>query len=770
MSGDLLFLNDRIEPGGANDQDEVIKVASALDEIEGRPAVRRVPGRFDQHAVIDRARRYQQSRGLVPDGLINPKGATAQRIAAEQMSRRRISGPPRRGANLPLWGSVGAGGINLPGDRQAMTNALTLTGHLGNGAAGKKEDAVTGAVRAFQKSHGLRIDGLAEPYGPTHDMLDHVLGPRLDWLVGADPAQPMPFSRPEPQIVGRRVPGRSTTIRTRFQDDEDLDNENEYRAALDLNRAMADYDADLRLGDAAGGGAGDDTLIGEAGDDRIASDGEPDVDEAPLYHNNVGDAVDRLMSLLQTRRFAGLDDDPDLQARTIESRRNYYADKSTRAIETGLRGVMQQARRLADPHTPRSGDDPHKRLLYPRLVVAHMEVLAERYRAENPGLSDNDVNRMVLEKAAVGMGLSNEQAELLLSFTPYTGPLFFALDGMDLFNNVKDAIETGDYDIPTIGMALAAMVPGVPGVGKKAGKKGKGDGGGDTGGKADRSSEVQGNSGPDKSRENSADDSRRTDEDLASTNPDVVQRARRKRVDWRENWLKKLRTSSIDELIDERYWSQLSNRRRKTLRSAYASLKRRESEAEFYVTGRDAGVIEPGSRDILKRSRLTDLEGKQRTRHGDAFEHGRIEENKKTGEFDIVDADKTWLSEAKFAGAQKSTNQRRFDSALERGIVVHLLPSKSGAKYYPAKLEPEVLNYRIPMGDLDEEGLISELRKMLSSNKVPDEYVDTAESRLRAVLREDLEDRNDGGPGVATLLPIGILIGAVALPDTEDGQ
>lgn len=88
MFGDLLSLNDRIEPGGANDEDEVIKLASALDEVEGRKPVHREVGEFDQNAVIERTRKFQRARGLKADGLVNPNGPTAQRIAAEQFRRR----------------------------------------------------------------------------------------------------------------------------------------------------------------------------------------------------------------------------------------------------------------------------------------------------------------------------------------------------------------------------------------------------------------------------------------------------------------------------------------------------------------------------------------------------------------------------------------------------------------------------------------------------------------------------------------------------------
>lgn len=764
MFGNLLSLNDRVEPGGANDEDEVIKLASALDEVEGRKPVHREIGSFDQSTVIERTRKFQRARGLQADGLVNPNGPTAQRIAAEQF-RRRPALPHRvvlgRGANLPLWASVGEGGVNLPDDTQAMTNALRLTGHwpvAGIPMTRARQDSGTvEAIRGFQRHHGLRPDGLAEPFGPTHDMLDDVLGPRLAKLVGEDPTRPATFEPAEPQIVARNVPFRSTTIRTRFQDEADLDSEDDYRAAVDLGRSISEDVAAAWQSVPLVGDVSTVDLAGMTGDDQFEDDGVSK--NAPVFHDNSGSPVERAKSMLETRRFAALKAQPELQERVTSSARGELAGKPDRAVEAKLAALMRQARQVRDPNSPQPKGDPHRGLLYPRLVVAHMEILAERYRDRHPDLTDDEINRMVLAKAALGMGLSNEQAEQLLTFAPYTGPAFAVLDGIDLVMNVADMVETGEFEWGTIAMAAAAFVPGVPrGVGqtgKDAAKKGDGP---DTG----KSGEDEGRS--DDQRRSDDDDRDQRDEDTERAHQEQ-QKARGDLLDWQEAAKKTGEAKRAQELFDPKVWKTIDPKMQATIESLFSHAKKRGSEAHLYRTMEIAGVLVPVERRRVRRTRVVDLEGNLRTRHWDAFSSGWLERSADGLEISIVDTGQIRGVELKVGKSKPSTNQRKADAATreDRETVIEA-PENAPDSYPSGTLSGEIVDLRMPILDIPEHLLVEEVRSLMNNKGVPDELIDHLVGNIRDSYHLAGSLHQSGSKQLALGITIAAALG-IALPD-----
>jgi len=252
MQTEPFQLKDRISPEEDNDEAEVIRLGNALDNLAGRKPPPRAIGHVDQKQIIDRTRDFQAARGLKIDGLVKPKGPTQQRIAAEKFRRDSAARPPRhtsvlgRGANVPLAASIGPGRSNLAGDVKTVHSALTLTGHKPPAVIRRQasdEDAEGAAalqpsIRKFQNDQGLKVDGLVEPYGPTHDLMDDVIAPRLALLTGNDPVRPKPWQPPKPEIVARNVPLIPTRIRTRFQDEEDLPTRTEYDAAVRLGERI----------------------------------------------------------------------------------------------------------------------------------------------------------------------------------------------------------------------------------------------------------------------------------------------------------------------------------------------------------------------------------------------------------------------------------------------------------------------------------------------------------------------------------------------------
>jgi len=80
---DPFWMHDKVDPEDDNDPEEVIKAANVADDLRGRPKPERTINRLDEREAIDSIRAYQNSRNLKVDGVVNPKGPTAQRMAAE---------------------------------------------------------------------------------------------------------------------------------------------------------------------------------------------------------------------------------------------------------------------------------------------------------------------------------------------------------------------------------------------------------------------------------------------------------------------------------------------------------------------------------------------------------------------------------------------------------------------------------------------------------------------------------------------------------------
>lgn len=263
METEPFQLFDRIDPDDRNDDEEVSRFAGALDKVENRP-----PGATRPADLGERTKAFQSTRGLKPDGLVNERGPTFQKVAAELHEKTRKTTEPHRkllgrGANLPLWGSVGRGESNLPGDLHSTARGLALTGHLPTRTAlrprdeWQEEDArdITPAIERLQRQHGLKVDGVMTPFGPTHERMDHLLGPRLAELAGPDmraPKTPEPRRHKQPVRSDPFVP---TRFFTPFVDPPDREEERRevevaHGLAADIRRDM-DFELQARATDQA---------------------------------------------------------------------------------------------------------------------------------------------------------------------------------------------------------------------------------------------------------------------------------------------------------------------------------------------------------------------------------------------------------------------------------------------------------------------------------------------------------------------------------------
>lgn len=222
-------LNDRVKPDADNDGDEVARLGGALDVLAGRkpapPPVKSADVRPAAEKVTGDARAFQAQRGMKVDGLAVPNGPTAQRVAGELEARRQKSKlSPHvkkigRNASLPLYGGVGRGEANLPGDVRTVKSALALAGHVPKPAAldpkkaGRFDEETERGIRSFKAAQGLPADGRVELYGRDHDLMNEVTAPKLRALIGEDVRNPIPFREPEPRYVGRTMAFRPTTTR-----------------------------------------------------------------------------------------------------------------------------------------------------------------------------------------------------------------------------------------------------------------------------------------------------------------------------------------------------------------------------------------------------------------------------------------------------------------------------------------------------------------------------------------------------------------------------
>lgn len=492
---DPFWLRDRVGPGLDNDPDELIRAAEMAEKLDGRRSPARSVNDPGERGAIGSISRYQRARGLKPDGLVNPDGATAQRMTAELYER---NGPrrenPVRGGSVPLWGPVGAGGDNDPRDLAATRHALFLAGLPMTGA-----DAGT-PLRRFQQQHGLAVDGRMEPFGPTHDRLDRNAAPMVASLAGDDADRPLAFRPRAPEMVGRVLAGRRTTVRTFLQDPETLPTEAQHAAAVSLARKSAEDAAIQAQWSALEGGEGDDMLTGGAGEDGLdeapGRDGFSGVEPPPdpvaiarqrLEESGVPLTPRQLDAAAREAVSQGLDSDPDRElAAWAESFRRSHRDHHQDMKRQLASGELDRAdlEKIVTVVT-RDTVTAHGNRVRDRRTIAAEEVLADLYVAEarsegieiDAAAARERVAR-VIDAAKSGKfdsdGLGNALL-FALEFAPVTGKIMSAREAYGLYRELGEAEADGasKEDLNEIRAAMVlALGASVPFLGKlfKAGK------------------------------------------------------------------------------------------------------------------------------------------------------------------------------------------------------------------------------------------------------------------------------------------------------------
>lgn len=482
---DPFWLRDRVGPELDNDPDELIRAAGMAEKLDGRRSPARTVDDPGESGAIKSIRAYQRPRGLKPDGLMNPNGPTVQRMTAELYERggprRRI---PARGGTVPLWGPVGAGGDNDPRDLAATRHALFLAGLPVRGT-----DAET-PLRRFQQMHGLTVDGRMEPFGPTHDMLDRITAPKLEALAGDDPGRPLAFRPREPEMVGRVLRDRPTTIRTFFQEPDTLPSEAQQAASVSL-AAMNVEDAAIQAQwGALAGSEGDDLLAGGAGEDGLEktpgrdsfSGVEPPPNPVAMVRQRLEQSGVPLTprQLDQAAREAvsdgvdlGSGADLRILAETVSRTFHDHYQDLEKGLESGRMDIADVEDRLAvltrDRVTALGNEERRRR------IAATTEFLADQYiaRARAEGIEiDAEAARArvarIVEAATEEDGIDLETlGDVLwatLDFIPVAGELKSGYEAVDLYSQILDKLEkdpnadvTGLYT--DLSLAIFGAVP-----------------------------------------------------------------------------------------------------------------------------------------------------------------------------------------------------------------------------------------------------------------------------------------------------------------------
>lgn len=138
---------------------------------------------------------FQERHGLQRDGVMKPDGETAAKLEvvldrAENETRKMA--PKAFG----LTGDVGLGRTNSPLDVSTTSQALAWAGvplHPDGGAVSEMSDkGLPNAIKRFQASKGLKVDGWLRPYGETERALNRDLQSKVKALQIADDTNAIP--------------------------------------------------------------------------------------------------------------------------------------------------------------------------------------------------------------------------------------------------------------------------------------------------------------------------------------------------------------------------------------------------------------------------------------------------------------------------------------------------------------------------------------------------------------------------------------------------
>lgn len=649
------------------------------------------------------------------------------------------------------------------------------------------------ALKKFQEQHGLLTDGLMTPFGATHDMVDTILAPRVEDLVGNDPGNLKPFVPRTPEIVAKTLKFRPSTTRTSFQDDDSLPTQAEYEAAIELMGAVS-QDVDFELANQANRPAiaaeeGDDMLVGSAGDDALNGDGsdefsqqtapsgkesliandvEPEgvYDSAEISETPVDEQFDVVRERIRSLAPGLTDRQVDGAARAAiatgsdalpDGRMGLYADKYGRdhpdyhqALQKQLRngdldteGLEKILTALTRDYVTAVGNTQRG-----ERTAAVIEVLADQRIADARALGidlDAEVAREQVARfaAAVTNGEIDTDAlgDLLmtaLDFVPVVGEAQSAYEAIDIYRQIQEA-EAKEPPEDTAALYTdfsLAMMGAVPFLGKgiKAVKLG-----GRVKGAVDRvkSTKLY----------------KKLDQQVAG----------RQLLNLTDNG--KLDAVSAKGLFDETAWKAFDAKTREAFELSMRVAKKRGSEKRLRDVLDRSALHVPIEEGRLIRYDVEVEPGVWKTRNYDGVAMGKL--TKRLGGLIVRKSDdnKTWVYEMKVDAADLSKRQREIDTAVAKPETKVIGRPAKKAKGTLSVFEKDIQYLRMPMYALPKEELIRNVRSMLG--KVPKGAADELVERIEVGYEAARQLRRAGRIDLAAKITLGTAIGVSMVGLTE---
>lgn len=728
MRVDPFWLHDRVLPSDANDPHQVARLGRALADVGEDP------GDLSRPAVTAAARRFQQSRGLKVDGVVQVNGPTTQRIAAERHERQtaaRPSGPQRvLGAQqaVPLRDSVGAGGRNGAEDRASAMRGLALGGYFSRfGAlsplkleAGAADPELERALERFRSKHGIRESGPLVPGSESLAILNRITAPRLHAFLDGDPTSaPQP---PEKVAVVRNSPDSPTARSVPFRDEA----QEAHEAGQDREIATRQARHVKREMDAV-----------ERGETAPPPSPRPDpvtqaLKDDPALKDMTARQLDRIREI-------AAEEDLDLMQSGTRTRLGRYMRQHEPDFLTALEQRyrdgeinLRQLERQAEMQTRRLSTHGAAPVAVAR-QDATLRVLKQAMLDEG---SEAREALARVEALMEGNGQGDDGLPLLLEFIPGAGELISATDAARHLAEARAAERDGKTAEANAAWSAFALAVGgaVPVLGKAV--------------KLLRHVNVV----------------RKAQDAVAA------QRARKEILRREKDFEQPFESKSARELFGDEAWKRLDEKARTVLEQSFSRIKGEHGEAYFRQLIDRAALEAPlkGTRH-LRRVRIVDADGIPRIRHFDEITtedirpalFGLIVRKTKNGNGTAF--------EFKVGSSHLSANQKAVDDTIRDKKPAASALSKEAANKglsLPRHID-SVHQLRIPIDALPRDELISAMRHALREKGVGEHVIDDFEEKFDAAYRLNSELRLNDLHGLADEVTIARILGAGEYPGEE---
>lgn len=249
-----------------------------------------------------------------------------------------------------------------------------------------------------------------------------------------------------------------------------------------------------------------------------------------------------------------------------------------------------------------------------------------------------------------------------------------------------------------------------------------------------------------------------------------AQRARKEILKREKDFGKKFESKSARELFGDEAWGKLDETTQGVLETSFSHIKGKQGEAYFHQLIDKAALEAPLSgTSHLRRVRITLKDGTTRIRHFDEITTADI----RPALFGLIVRktrnEKGTAFEFKVGSSQLSGNQKAVDDAIKGGDQAksHL----SGALTEKGLSLPiqvdSVHQLRIPIDALPRDELVNAMKSALGKKDVPQNVIDDFEKKFDAAYALNRELRVNGLDGLADGITIARALGVEANTDVE---